>query len=121
MKSILLIEDDPFLTDLYVTKLSRANFSVKVAKNGEQALKKIKEQIFDLVVLDIVLPLLDGWQVLEELKKDLRTKKIPVIILSNLSQSNEIKKGLELGAVKYLVKAYYSPTEILEEIKKVLE
>ncbi len=86
MKSILLVEDDPFLIDLYTTKLSRANFSIKVAKNGEQALRKIKEQDFDLAILDIVLPHIDGWQVLKEFKKDPQTKKyllLSFLILAN--------------------------------------
>jgi len=121
MKSILLIEDDPFLTDIYTTKLKESGFSLEVAKDGEKGLRKIREKMPDLVVLDIVLPQIDGWEILREIKADEKLKNLKVIILSNLGQKEEIEKGLELGAAKYLIKAHYTPSEVVEEIKKVLK
>lgn len=68
MKSILIVEDDPFLIDIYTTKLKDSGFSVEVAKEGESALRKLNEEKFDLLLLDIVLPQIDGWEILEKVK-----------------------------------------------------
>ena len=121
MKSILLIEDDPFLIDIYTTKLKESGFSVEVATNGEEGIIKAKEVKPKLIVLDIVLPQIDGWEILKKIKQDENLKKIPVIILSNLGQKSEVEKGIKLGAVKYLIKAHFTPSEVIEEIKKVLK
>jgi len=125
MKSILLVEDDPFLIDIYTTKLKEGDFSVEVATGGEEGLRKLRERSFDLLVLDIVLPRIDGWKVLEEIKnqrlKDKNLKDLKIIILSNLGQKEEVEKGLKLGATKYLIKAYYTPSEVVEEIRKILK
>jgi len=135
MKQILLIEDDPFLIDIYTTKLKEEGFSIEVATGGEEGLRKLREKKFDLLVLDIVLPKIDGWEILEKLKTELpkeakvkmRTKlsspikNLKIIILSNLGQKEEVEKGLRLGAEKYLIKAHYTPTEVVEEIKQVLK
>ena len=120
MKLILLVEDDSFLTDIYTTKFKEAGFSVESAADGAEAIGKIKEKQPDLVVLDIVLPHADGWEVIETIKKEKKLKNTKVIILSNLGQRSEVEKGLKLGAVKYLIKAHYTPTQVLEEVKKVL-
>lgn len=119
-KLILLTEDDPFLIDIYTKKLQEADYLVEVARNGEECLKKLSERIPSLLLLDIVLPRLDGWQVLDAIKKDAKLKTLKVIILSNLSQKEEIEKGLKLGAVKYFIKTQFLPGEIVEEIKKTL-
>ena len=135
MKNILLVEDDPFLIDIYTTKLREESFSIEVATDGKEGLKKLREKKFDLLVLDIVLPKIDGWEILEKLKTELpkeakvkmRTKfsspikNLKIIILSNLGQKEEVEKGLRLGAEKYLIKAHYTPTEVVEEIKQVLK
>ncbi len=118
MKSILLIEDDPFLIDIYTTKLKEAGFGVEVASDGESAVRKTKEKKPDLVILDIVLPNVDGWEVLKQIKAEF--KNLKVIILSNLGQKEEVEKGMKLGATKYLIKAHYTPSQVVEEIKKVL-
>ena len=125
MKKILLVEDDPFLIDIYTTKLKEGGFSVEVAESGEEGLRKLNEKSFDLLVLDIVLPRIDGWKILEEIKnqksKDRNLKGLKIIILSNLGQKEEVEKGLELGATKYLIKAHYTPSEVVAEIKQLLE
>lgn len=132
MKTILLVEDDPFLIDIYTTKLKEVEFSVKVAENGNKALKMLEENnppkllkgrkhIWpDILLLDIVLPNMDGWEILRKIKENQIFKDLKVIILSNLGQKEEVDKGLKLGAVKYLIKAHYTPSEVVEEIKKVL-
>jgi DNA-binding response OmpR family regulator len=121
MKEVLLIEDDPFLIDIYTTKLKEAGFSIEVANSGELVFKKINEKKPDLVVLDIVLPQIDGWEILKKIKSNSRFKSIPVIILSNLGQKAEVEKGISLGATKYLIKAHYTPTQVVEEIKKIMK
>lgn len=121
MKKILIIEDDPFLIDIYTTKLKAENFSVEVATDGGMGLEKMKENKPDLVVLDIVLPHFDGWEILRKMKEDKELKDLDVIILSNLGQKDEAEKGLSLGAKKYLIKAHYTPSEIVKEIKKILK
>lgn len=125
MKSILLIEDDPFLIDIYTTKLKESNFTVDVATDGEQGLRKLFEKNFDLLVLDIVLPQIDGWEILKKIK-DLRfnlkhLEGLKIVILSNLGQKKEVEKGMEMGAIKYLIKAHFTPSEVVEEIKKILK
>jgi DNA-binding response OmpR family regulator len=121
MKSILLVEDDPFLIDIYTTKLKEADFSVEVATDGNEGLQKAKENPPDLIVLDIVLPHIDGWEVLKEIKNDKKLKDLKVVIISNLGQKEEVEKGLKIGATKYLIKAHYTPSEVVEEIKATLE
>jgi len=121
MKKILLVEDDPFLIDIYVSRLKGEGYKIDVAPDGERALEKIKKAKPDLLVLDIILPKMDGWELLRKMIKEGRLKKIKVIILSNLGEQKEIKKGLDMGVIKYLVKANYTPSEVVEEIKKILK
>ncbi len=120
MKKILLVEDDNFIIDIYITKLKEVGFSVQSAVNGEDALAKIKQSSPDLVLLDIVLPQVTGFEFLQEIKSMPELKNVPVIVLSNLGQKKEVEKGLSLGAAKYLIKAHYTPTEVVEEIRTVL-
>ena len=121
MKNILLIEDDLFLIDIYRKKLEESGFSVDVASDGDEGLKKLKEKKPDILLLDIVLPNFDGWEIIRKVKKEKQFKDLKIIILSNLGQKAEVEKGLDLGAVKYLIKAHYTPTEVVEEIKKTLK
>jgi len=120
MKNILLIEDDPFLIDIYTTKLKEAGFKIEAATDGQEGQRKLTEKKFDLLVLDIVLPQIDGWEILKKIKQDLKLKFLPVIILSNLGQKGEVEKGMKLGATKYLIKAHYTPSEVVAEIKQLL-
>ena len=121
MKKIILVEDDPFLIDIYTTKLKELDFAIQVATDGEEAISKIKEEKPDLIVLDIVLPHVDGWEILREIKGEEKLAKTKIIILSNLGQKEEVEKGLQLGATKYLIKAHYTPSQVVEEIKKILK
>jgi DNA-binding response OmpR family regulator len=119
-KTILLVEDDPFLIDIYTTKLKEAGFSVEVAATGEEALNKVKEKKPSLVILDIVLPQVDGWEILRQIKTGKGSDNLKVIILSNLGQKEEVEKGIKLGATKYLIKAHFTPSQVVEEIKKII-
>src|SRR3989344_5557530 len=121
MKKILLVEDDQFLIDIYSTKLKDAGFEVVVVQEGDGVLSRINEEKPDLLILDIVLPHMDGWEVLYKVKAAEGFKDLKVVVLSNLGQKYEVEKGLEMGADKYLIKAHYTPSEVAEEIKKILE
>ena len=119
-KRIIIVEDDQFLRALVVKKLSQEGFELSEAIDGEDGIKKIKEEKPAVVLLDLILPGIDGFEVLTRMKKDPELAEIPVIILSNLGQKEEIERGLGLGAVDYLVKAHFTLTEIIDKIKQVL-
>jgi DNA-binding response OmpR family regulator len=120
-KTILLIEDDPFLVDIYSSKLKGAGFCVELAGDGAVTTDFIKTKNPDLILLDLVLPNMDGWQVLERIRADADLKTVPVVIFSNLSQTSDLDKGKALGATKYLIKSQYTPSEVVEEIKKIVK
>ena len=119
-QKILLVEDDVFLANIYQTKFTKEGFNVILAGDGEEALKAVKTKKPDIILLDILLPKLDGFAVLEKLKEDSDTKDIPVILLTNLGQKDDVERGLQLGAVDYLIKAHFKPSETVEKVKKVL-
>lgn len=121
MAKILLIEDDPLMVRMYQRKLTNDGYETSVAVNGEEGLVKIRSFRPDLVLLDIMMPKLNGLQVLERVKSDPTISAIPIIILTNLGGSQEdIERGLELGAVAYLVKSAYRPDEIVAKVKEIL-
>ncbi|MFA6524741.1 MAG: response regulator [Patescibacteria group bacterium] len=119
-KKIVLVEDDSFLAGMYVSKLNMEDFEVKLAENGEDGLKTATEEMPDLILLDILLPRMDGFEVLKKLKKNPETKNIPVILLTNLGQKKDVDRGLALGAEDYLIKAHFMPNEVIAKIKKIL-
>ncbi len=119
-KNILLAEDDRFISKAYKAGLEKAGFEVIPAYDGVEALKKIKEKEPDLVLLDIVMPEKNGFEVLEEMKMNKGMKNIPVVIISNLGQESDIKKGKELGVLDYLVKTDHSMKEVVEKVKYCL-
>lgn len=121
MKHILLVEDDPFIRDMYSTKLKEIGFSVDTAKTGKESIKKADKRKPDLILLDIVLPHKDGWAILKEIKQKQELKDTLVIMLTNLGQKVEVEKGIKLGAEKYLIKAHYTPKQVAEEVKKLLK
>lgn len=120
MKKILVIEDDPTLNKIYEIKLKSAGFEVIIATNGESGLESAQSFQPDLIILDLLIPRKDGFEVLSELKKNGLTKKIPVLITSNLGEEDNIEKGMDLGAAQYLVKSNSSITELINKIKKLV-
>ena len=119
MKKILIIEDDTFLSEMYATRLTQAGFKVEVAETGQEGMTKIKQGQPDLILLDIVLPKQDGFEILKEVKADEKLKKIPVILLTNLGQKTDVEKGLELGADAYIIKAHYTPAAVVAKIEEI--
>ena len=121
MKKILLVEDDKFIIDIYTQKFQEAGFSVEVAEDGEEALKKVKSTKPDLLILDIVLPNIDGWEIIKQVKKNPEFKDLKIVALTNLKQEEDMKKGKALGIAGYFIKAHFSPSQIVEEIKKIIK
>ncbi|MDD4989773.1 MAG: response regulator [Candidatus Pacebacteria bacterium] len=120
LKSILLVEDDPFLIDIYSQKFKKSGFEIRAAETADKAFEMIKEKIPDLILLDIVLPQIDGWSILKKMKADKALSEVKIIVFSNLGQKEEVEKGLNLGAVKYLIKAQYTPLEVVKEVSNLL-
>lgn len=117
---IVLVEDDATLADMYTVKFTQEGFDLKVAVNGGQGLELIKKELPELVLLDVILPGMDGFAVLQEVKADPKTKSIPVILLTNLGQDADMEKGKQLGAADYLVKASLTPGEVVEKVRALL-
>ena len=120
MASILIVEDDRFVSDLYQHEFEKSGYDIKLAEDGEIALKVVKESKFDCILLDVMLPKLDGLEVLRRIKEDSATKNIPVMILSNLGQDEIIRQALQIGAKAYIVKSLYTPSQVVNEIRGLI-
>lgn len=120
-KAILIIEDDKFLRELMAQKLIKEGYKIEEAVDGEEGIKKIEEVNPGLVLLDLILPGIDGFDVLSKAKQNPATAQIPIIILSNLGQREDIERGMKLGAADYLIKAHFTPGEIIEKIKNFIK
>ena len=119
-KKILLVEDDNFLSELLSKKLMESSAAVTRAANGEEAIQILKSNPkFDLILLDLMLPKIGGFEVMEAINADEKIKGTPVIILSNLGQKNDVEKGVSLGAKKFLVKAILSLDEIVDAAAEI--
>lgn len=117
---ILIAEDDQFLANAYRVKFEKSDFEVKLVFDGEEAIEAVSEFHPDIILLDLVMPKKDGFTTLKELKANSASKNIPVIVTTNLSQAEDIKKVKDLGALDYLVKSDISLGEIVEKIKGYL-
>lgn len=120
MSKVLIVEDDPFLSSLLKTRLSKEGFETFRAADGEQALQMLKEQKPNLLLLDLILPKKSGFEVLEAVRADAETKALPVIIISNLGQDDDIRRGKELGAIDYIVKARISIDDLIKKVQNAL-
>lgn len=120
-KTILVVEDDDFLLKMYGVKLDLEGFKVREAVNGLQGLKIAQREKPSLILLDLNLPEMDGFEVLANLKKSDETKDIPVIILTNYAQKDNIDRCFDLGAADYLIKAHFVPSEVIKKIKDILK
>lgn len=117
---VLLVEDDSFLANIYKTKFEMEGFKVTTAENGEMGLEEAEKKTPDIILLDILLPKLDGFAVLEKLKANHDLQAVPVILLTNLGQKDDVEKGLEMGAKDYLIKAHFKPSEVVAKVREVL-
>jgi DNA-binding response OmpR family regulator len=121
MSKVLIVEDDNFLANAYRVKLTKSGFEVKMARDGNEALETLASFVPDAIVLDLVMPRKDGFQTLEEIMKNPTWKNIPVIIASNLSQKEDIQKGMKLGARDYFIKSDLSLEHLIEKIHKLIK
>lgn len=119
-KKILLVEDEDLLRELYKRQLDLSGISTDAFGNGKGALESLSRNQYSLVLLDIMLPDTNGLDILKQIKQDPRLKALPVILLTNLGQESIIKQGFDLGAEGYLIKASYTPDQIVEEVKNIL-
>ncbi|HAV11102.1 MAG TPA: response regulator [Candidatus Moranbacteria bacterium] len=119
-KKLLIVEDEPVLNKALQDFMTAEGFEVVTAIDGEEGIRKAQSEMPDLILLDIILPKKDGYEVIREIKADEKTKNIPIILLTNLGSINDVEKALELGATTYLVKADYKLEEVTQKIKSVL-
>lgn len=115
-KKILLIEDEKIMINLLEKKLTQEGYDVTVSVNGEEGLKKMKELKPDIILLDIIMPKMGGFEVMEEMNKDGELVKIPVVIISNSGQPVELDKAKELGAKDWLIKTEFDPQEVIDKV-----
>lgn len=120
MEKILLVEDDPLIVKIYKTRLLADGYHVLSADNGEDGLKLAQQEVPDLIVLDIMMPKMDGFGVLEKLRSDERMKQTPILVYSNLAVEGEMLRAKKLGATEFIIKANISPTEMVAKIKLYL-
>ncbi len=118
MRKILLIEDEEIMINLLQKKLVREGYEVSVARDGEEGLKTMEEVRPDLVLLDIIMPRLGGFEVMEEMQKNKELRKTPVIVISNSGQPVELDRAQKLGAKDWLVKTEFDPQEVIDKVKK---
>lgn len=117
---VLLVEDDGFLASIYAQKLEVEGYDVSFATNGEDGLKLALKDKPDLILLDLLMPKMDGFEMLERLKADEALKAIPVLVLSNLGQKEDVERVIKLGAAGYVIKAHSLPHETVKRIKEIL-
>ncbi len=120
IKKILIVEDDPMLVEIYSKKFTSEGFDTDTACSGAEAEEKVKDESFDLVLLDLVLPEADGFEVLKKIKEDPAINSLKVVVFSNLSQEEDKERASVLGADGFLTKSDYTPGEIVEHIKGLL-
>ncbi|QQG46142.1 MAG: response regulator [Candidatus Niyogibacteria bacterium] len=120
-KKILIVDDDEFLLDMYAIKFRESGFEIEVTISGPSALDKIKNGFSpDIILLDIVMPGMDGFEFLKQLKKENLAPSAEVVILTNLGQKEDVQKGLAMGAKDYVIKAHHTPSEIVAKVKSIL-
>lgn len=118
---ILIIEDDPYISKMYQTKLRLAGFEVELADNGRIGLDKVKSFLPELILLDLMMPDMDGFEVLKMVKGDPISQNAPVMIMSNLGEEDHIGKAKQLGAIDYIVKNQFTPTEVIAKIQAIFD
>lgn len=118
---VLLVDDDQMIVDMYKLRLEQEGYEVLVTDKGSEAIRLAGEALPDIVLLDIILPEIDGFSILKSIKGEAATKKIPVLLLTNLSQESDQAKGKELGADGYFVKSQHTPSDMLYEMRKIIK
>lgn len=120
MAKLLLVEDEDFIRDLYKRQFEKSGFIIDAIATGNDGLNAALKNIYDLIILDIMLPDLNGIEILKQLKQNETVRNIPVVLLTNLGQDDVIKEGFKFGAVGYLIKAAYTPEQVVKEVTSIL-
>lgn len=120
-KKILIVEDDVFIRDIYQVKFSQEGFDVTTAENGLEAVKKLELSVPDIMLLDIIMPYMDGMEVLKKIKSNDAWKEIPIIMLTNISEKEKVNEGMEQGVNDYLIKSHFTPSEVVQKVNTLLE
>ena len=120
-KKILVVDDDSFILDMYIIKFKEQGFQVETAMDGEEALKKIETVKPDIVLLDVVMPIMNGFDVIQKIQESKMPRTYKILFLTNFGQREEIERGMSLGADGYIIKAHLTPSEVMEKVKEVLE
>lgn len=117
-KKIVIAEDDRFISEMYATKLSAEGFEVEVANDGKEAIDAIEKIKPEIVLLDIMMPKLDGIEVLKKVRDNKELKDVSVIVLTNANEKDHVSKAMSIGADGYLIKSSFTPDEVVEKIKE---
>ena len=120
-KKILIVEDDNFVAEVYFAKLTEMGYEAILAQNGEEGIATLKKDKIDMILLDILMPIMNGMEMLEEIKKREDWKNIPVILLTNVGEKESIQKVREMGVKNYLIKSHFTPAEVIEKIESVFK
>lgn len=120
-KKILIVEDDMFVREIYSTKFLNEGFLVMLAENGVEAMEKIERELPDLILLDIIMPHMDGMETLRRIRQNERLSDIPVIMLTNIAEQGSMQQGTMLGISGYLIKSHFLPQEVVEKVNMILE
>lgn len=119
-KNVLIVEDDNFVAEVYSTKLLEMGHEVRIAQNGEEGLLLVEKEKPDLILLDIIMPVMGGIEMLEKLKGKEEWKNIPIILLTNVGEKESIQKVRGMGVQDYLIKSHFTPAEVIEKIESIL-
>ena len=120
MAKLLIVEDDKIIINMYRVKFTNAGHEVKLAENGEEGLALMKSFHPDIVLMDLMMPIMDGFTAVTKAKADPAIKDIPIVVLTNLSQAEDVEEIIKIGAVDYIVKSHLTPAQILEKVTKLL-
>lgn len=120
-KRVLIVEDDAFIREIYHVKLTKEGFDVDIAENGIEAIKKIQQKIPDIVLLDVVMPYMDGMTTLKNIKENSQWRNIKIIMLTNISEKEKIDESMQNGVNEYLIKSHFNPSEVVEKVKVLLD
>ncbi|MCK5412898.1 MAG: response regulator [Candidatus Pacebacteria bacterium] len=118
---VLIVEDDVYISEMYKIKFESENYKTIVTNNGSEVIKIIEKEKPDIILLDIVMPVMDGFDVLKIIKSNKKFNSIPVVMLTNLSQKESIERVFELGARGYIVKSHFTPSEVVKKVKDILD
>ncbi|MDO8600530.1 MAG: response regulator [bacterium] len=118
---ILIVDDDSLIQDMYALKLKEAGFEVFTAHEGKTAIATVAKEKPDAVLLDVILPQMDGFEILQELKTQGLLAATRVIMLTNVGERKDVERGMELGASDYIIKANFTPSQVVEKVKKILK